>query len=525
MTIRFSHIKGINILENSARYSELESQIKDVIMLDSIENYEDTLKRLKLDIFSNIIIEKTYSKYFSKREENQKLLEISISSRSNQENELLSNSVNLSKDVLLKTNNIRGFIATHLDIIKEDKLFRYWYKNSFRTWYFIEYHKDLLGHEDETIFGDIDDTDRNTVSKKLIGQKLTQPYKKQLDKLVGDLILPILKLIVFDIDFIELKSEKYKVFRNEYRIKDTELEESLKTDNLKSKLRSFPIGRLVETYKDYFMKDVFFKYEEDIETLPKSYKVENCWTSTEDVGLKLGDTTNFSVKNLIETNLPYLFEKIEIADTQATANIILTRHQSNFNTAENNRIVYLESLSGSQNYFTLLESNLDEYSICKLFLQIVQMSLLDIGIIDERCFEYYVKNDKNEPEKDNYQAANIHIFSPETHKGFEFNAKEIFDVVLTDVIPDPLKNLDFLIIHQSFLEKKYKLKDDRLNIVSNLKDRGINVILTTGRGKQSDDFKDYAYLSFTEVRESLLKGHPEKVMLVNSIFKSLNGIG
>lgn len=264
---------------------------------------------------------------------------------------------------------------------------------------------------------------------------------------------------------------------------------------------------------------VFYKYEEDIESLPEYF------VATQDLGkesehIRLG---NFKDDQLVDelNEIDFLNKYLKATNTPEDSNINLIRHVG----TGGNNVFYSEYLSGAQNYFTLLETDLDRYERMKLYLQIVESVSLTIGIIDERVSEYFMKDLEVLKKLKNM---NVHVFpifieEKDTNIQEWFKKNDGFNVSAEDLFKCNKKEmqggLDFLIIHQSFLEKKFRGKEKEI-VVKIADYYETNIVLTTGRGRQSDSLKEYSFISFSELREALLKSYPEKLMLINSLVKN-----
>ncbi|MFH0734643.1 MAG: hypothetical protein V1773_07075 [bacterium] len=266
------------------------------------------------------------------------------------------------------------------------------------------------------------------------------------------------------------------------------------------------------------------KSEEDIETLPLSYKAIIGKSSKEkhfyDELLK-----NFEKDKLLKNILLFTDEKgFKSAITnEAHRGIILKRHleiKDEFTFTKN---IYVEALSGSQFYFSRLESEANSFDSFKLMFQILENAFSKILIIDERVSEYFYLSSYEKQKR----FIKLRLIIPHTVNGELLVSKTKFDlveenkvnIVETVNLNSNLSDYNILIIHQGVLDKLWKNKENIKNQLSILKKMIPFIVITSGRGTPTE-LPDYEkFVPFSDIKEYILKDYPEKILLLNNIYK------
>lgn len=323
----------------------------------------------------------------------------------------------------------------------------------------------------------------------------------------------------------------------------------LRLDNVLDEIKLFGgekdenLGTCLETLLAGFT-NFSNKYEEDIETLPKVFRANG----------SEGDT-NYpkfiqEPENLILPN-QFSIEKSDFlgkVDTESKKNTyIFTRHCT---IGEGNIYNYVEALSGSQFYFSLLESEQSDFSN-KLLLQLIESATLNVLIIDERVSEYFYSVE--DEIKRRYVAAKIII--PQKIKHYE-NGQEKVELLVQEsifnggcqIIAD-FTNLNkvsvgysennnmwekkigkissdkfnILIIHQGVLDKLYHKKSVIEEKIKLLKKSLPFIVITSGRGTPSELPDNEKFLPFSDLKEFIMKPYHEKLIFINTIMKTIAG--
>ena len=240
-------------------------------------------------------------------------------------------------------------------------------------------------------------------------------------------------------------------------------------------------------------KKLLHKYDEDVETLPVIYRS----------------------KNKKRTHLPdkIISDLIIKAEYQAEANILLIRH---LKFSLKGDFDYKESLSGSQIYFSMLDSGLEGYISQKFLLQILENALIKIKIIDERFNKYYIDNFANlgichrimsakifPVFRFKYRSKNLEVFKPPDERDeyyLDFDKEEL--------------DCDVLIIHQTILDTYFENDVKLMEIfLERIKKKVQLVVVTSGRGKPDKLPINAKFLPFSNLEAFLFKDHHEKFLM------------
>lgn len=223
---------------------------------------------------------------------------------------------------------------------------------------------------------------------------------------------------------------------------------------------------------------------------------------------------------------------------------------------ENSRLVYAESLSGSQLYLAqlqeMIELDQDDSRSRMLQTKLVECALLRILIIDERVSHYV----KSHPEaSETFARLNISVLDESNATAGIPNDKSCVSGALLTLPPQALDGLrhavgqcknedafrdaivglrnwvselphyDVLIIHQGIVDRWFpKLTHDSKLMTcfyKVLRKPFTYLIITTGRGRPATIPDRARILPFSTLEETLLKEHPEKLLLVDSIMNIL----
>jgi len=206
-----------------------------------------------------------------------------------------------------------------------------------------------------------------------------------------------------------------------------------------------------------------------------------------------------------------------------TASIYYGRHinVSDFKNDNTSTSKYVESLSGSQFYFTMLydslTSNADLHRNKNIILQMIENALLKYVIVDERAARFLASSDVL---SEKFKFLKIEIpfcvqFNKKTIllvENLENNAKTLTE---TD-----LKGCDIFIIHQGILDKM-GLSDEgeAAKFLGKIKEIVPFVLITSGRGKPHNTPDNVKLLPFSSLDSFLLKEYPEKILLTQSVLK------
>jgi hypothetical protein len=219
--------------------------------------------------------------------------------------------------------------------------------------------------------------------------------------------------------------------------------------------------------------------------------------------------------------------KIQMVDKKEKkkATICYERHKGNKrDDNQQNKDAYVESLSGSQFYFTMLYDSLtsrkhtDIHRKKKIILQLIENALLKCVIIDERAARF-LSSSKSLREKFEF----LRIHAPfRVH----FSGKK--EVPLTENSSTELKKFsekhldgwDIFIIHQGVLDRMgLDTKEKAREFLAEIKRSVPFVFVTSGRGKPDNVPNNVKFLPFSSIDSFLLKEYPEKILLIQSAMK------
>jgi len=258
-----------------------------------------------------------------------------------------------------------------------------------------------------------------------------------------------------------------------------------------------------------FVKSNFYKYEEDIETLPKIYRASRIKSDSK----KENDYANNS-KN-IKSNEFKIF-KVNSQEIKGYSKIIYQRHLSNFSDFTDNQ--YAESLSGAQFYFplysTLLERNNKRLKY-RFYLSLLENGLFsDILILDERFYKFVKNYDKEKQfEVLRIYTSNNVILKNNYMKFLDGSDKKL-------ILEKEGKYYKAVIIHQTILDQNFNSEKSKIeDFIAELKEQIPIVIVTSGRGKPDKLPKNAYFLPFSSIEMLLLKNYPEKLLLTKLIHR------
>jgi len=177
--------------------------------------------------------------------------------------------------------------------------------------------------------------------------------------------------------------------------------------------------------------------------------------------------------------------------------------------------VYLEALSGSQSYFKSIENfvkkNKKKDINDKFFAySLIENALMDITVVDERVHDFY---DSDSSVKQRFKNQNISVF--ESFEKLNEDIKKNKDNKTEE------NNNNILIVHQALIKEK----EDAEEITDKFK----YVFITSGSGgvgnskneKGGDKNNKARFISFANVRSSLMRQYPEKYILVRTLMKTI----
>ena len=215
--------------------------------------------------------------------------------------------------------------------------------------------------------------------------------------------------------------------------------------------------------------------------------------------------------------------------------IALVRHLPEMRKDWIGKNIYTEALSGAQFHFSTLESPMSDYRAFKLIFQILETSFTRILIADERVSEFYKRCSSEKRELINEMGVTIPfvlnfniekdemkimLTDEEIKVNNERNSSVTFDNEIT--LKTGESKYDVLIIHQGILDKLWKNKDNIKQNLCKVKQTIPFIAITSGRGTPSE-LPDYEkFIPFSELREFFIKDYPEKILLLNSIFKVIS---
>lgn len=181
-----------------------------------------------------------------------------------------------------------------------------------------------------------------------------------------------------------------------------------------------------------------------------------------------------------------------------------------------------------------------EYNRVRTYFELLEMALTNIIIIDERIFYeampkrpewgmplfsyWYLQNVivANIPEAEKFQCSVL----PEALESDALRLETNFDRLpdsLTSLFPAQFfRNVHFLIIHQTIIDKLSGTLDNFLDKLGEYRPR--NVVVTSGRGKPEEQrLPPYArFLDFSNLRKYAVE-RPDKVLLIQMLFSLKEG--
>ena len=253
------------------------------------------------------------------------------------------------------------------------------------------------------------------------------------------------------------------------------------------------------------LKDMYTRYDEDCQTLPKAYRGKNSnQEGAQYEDLCIDDHINISITQ----------------DEDASGvDIAYNRHdiqEANY---------YSEALSGSQIYFSLLQNlpNENKYNKTKTLLQLVENALLRVVVIDERVAQYYCNC--NDETKKQFKKGLITIPAQINHD------QKVYPIVkdpncekmtfLFDKIPN--NKYDIFIIHQGMLDKIGLKETGKVGeFIDKIKKSVPFVIITSGRGEPENIPQNAKFLPFSNIESFLLSNFPEKYLLTQMMMKIIS---
>lgn len=360
---------------------------------------------------------------------------------------------------------------------------------------------------------------------------------------------------------LENKEKLYDVFKSELIKRIDEIKESYQ-DEIKE----------IENYKKYFVdylnfvfdsifeitKDLIYKDEEKIDTLPTVLREQKY--SKPDIKDIAKEINKFPSDLDLKKEL-----NIEDSSNEDDGDIIYKRHTPKYLDSDEKQ--YCEALSGSQSFFGILCSYLNE-SIKgqEILLQLIENALLQITIIDERIRDFYLNRFKNSVDK--FKSAKISIprgiiiytgydkdkigFSLQSEyieivekaesngkkkvkikdklkEKFQANGIYIVEDKLSSGVGEnelglikidekkPLK-IDILIIHQGIIDKMdFDNEKEREEFLDSIKKCIPFVIITSGRGDPM--VPETKFIPFSSIESYLMTDYPEKNLLIQSLMQ------
>jgi hypothetical protein len=270
--------------------------------------------------------------------------------------------------------------------------------------------------------------------------------------------------------------------------------------NLKQSLKS-----QAEIYFE-ILKNMYVRYDEDCQTLPKNYRGQSSIATGNLEGLCIDDGISISITdNEDDKNPPF--------------DIAYNRH------AQVEASYYTEALSGSQLYFLLLQNLADEndYERDKRILQLIENALLRVVIIDERVAQYY--SNCNDAIKVRFDKGNFEIplkikvgDTPDGKYELVKNTDSSADYLPIDEIPSD--TYDIFIIHQGILDKIGPTDPSELKeLIDTIKESVPFVIITSGRGQPEKIPNNAKFLPFSNIESFVLSDFPEKYLLTQMAMK------
>jgi hypothetical protein len=272
--------------------------------------------------------------------------------------------------------------------------------------------------------------------------------------------------------------------------------------------------RRILTGKLSILKDLIFRDEDNVNIIPKELRTP-------------GNDKSDGINNWIN-DFGQLFSKSNSQlkmvnkDPEKSSTICYGRHIQLSDFKNYAPPLYLESLSGSQFYFTMLydslTSNADPYRNKKIILQMIENALLRYVIVDERAARYVVSSETL-GQKFKFLKIKVPLV-------VKFSEKKTISLVeglkkKTKLFTEhDLDGCDIFIIHQGVLDKMgLNDKDKASEFLGEIKKSVPFVFVTSGRGKPDNVPGNVKFLPFSTVDSFLLKEYPEKLLLTQSVLK------
>ncbi|MFA8434941.1 MAG: hypothetical protein ACEPOZ_10540 [Marinifilaceae bacterium] len=289
-----------------------------------------------------------------------------------------------------------------------------------------------------------------------------------------------------------------------------------------------------EQYRDVYerimmlkntIKRNYTKYNEDIETLPKYYRLsradedqyakggkhkqenivfENYYDKGRDIFFEEPDAKNNDVKKY-KVKIKWASYQ-EVLD-QPERSIVLKRHYNS-----TSKFMYAEALSGAQSYFNELHAAAKKGKIPdEMIYDIVETALLNVAIVDERFEEFMNKTDSQTRQR--IEGAKVKSVPKEF----------FFEVTNRDQLIKQFEEAQVVVVHLAMLEKlAYNVYGNEkeqlgLKLLEQLKDRKKFVFITTGKGKTEEVYSDYRVVPFADVQRTVMKAYPEKKLLIQTL--------
>lgn len=315
-------------------------------------------------------------------------------------------------------------------------------------------------------------------------------------------------------------------------IRDKFNQESFQTDNFihgkctvcDDEFRNEEIKQALISKKN-ILKHLIFRDDDRIDTVPEQLK---------NPGKKNRDTKSWR-SAFRELNLN---PRIQLTDeaNEKDATVCYKRHiqfpgfnpgkpgESDAARESDTENKYVESLSGSQFYFTMLYDSLTsrdeklDHRKKKIILQLIENAALKCVIIDERAARFLSSSDILK-QKFKYLRIKVPFYVRFQDKK-EVRLIEDLNQHVQTFSDENLDGCDILIIHQGILDKM-GLSDKKKagEFLREIKEKVPFVFITSGRGKPDNVPDNVKFLPFSSVDSFLLKEYPEKLLLIQSAMK------
>jgi len=401
-----------------------------------------------------------------------------------------------------------------IEKIKEPKQFKIWV---YTEW--VKHLKTITGNANKSInmliniFGERSHSQDASLVKLLFENYKERIIEKNLGHEIDNEIKNALKsVIVKDFD------EERKPYKDVENLISEWISNSEKY--IKKSIDDCTFEKLEERLKDkaedyyYLLKNIYTKYEEDIETLPQEYVVKQS-ENRKTLKWKINEETRDELKLFLTDTGKDKRIKTEDKDNK----IIIFSYNRHSKLKPRNDLKYNEALSGAQFYFSLLLNNQrDNYLKEKIILQLIENSLLRILIIDERVSNYQEKH----AVEGTFEHIGISV-------PYQIKGDQIFDLTdqKVDLTNIPNNKYDALIIHQGMLDKIIKNKSEKLidDFIKELKKAIPFVLVTSGRGEPDNIPENAKFLAFSNIESFILKEYPEKFFLTQMLMKVVSREG